>query len=736
MKIFTMLAIFFATMGNAFAQVFENNFNAVAYDATRLEVEKATIYDPGPTDWQFTHHPSIAFFKGKFYVIFSNGKVGEDEGEQRVQLSESSNFTTWSAPVSLASTTSDYVLTPGGLFVANENLMVVYYTRNDNALDLSRPNPNLFAKYTSDGITWSAEVNLGIPIFPSHKPSILSNGKLILTGNRDFYYTNDLTGLSGWTKSNRSNFNSGESASLVEGAIIENLDSVYTIFRDVAGQKILWQESSKDGINWGVPKKTKFTDNNSKSYLGTLPNGKFYYIGTPDTTSMGARTPLVLALSNDGFNYNENYILGADYYTKKYTAGRYKTGQFGYPYSMVHDGYLYVIASRMKEKLEVIRVSLSSLDNIVSIPQKDLSVSAQLDGTKLPLNDGWIAGTITNSNSGTLTGNGEIRINCTANQSYSFQVTPTTSEAFNPTGDFTVEFRLKVVSNSNGGRGIDIYIRDGLTAASLVCVTTDKVFLNQTPSKLLYELDGTSYHTYRLVVKRDENVMYLFIDGNYVTSLIRSPNSGSIQLLFGKSNAAAVTDAYLDYLAYDLTGAYKPILTTTPVHLQGYKAKLINGSVQLTWDTLYEYDNAKFVIEKSSDGINFQELTSIKASSDNHYQFNDFFPYTGENYYRLIQFDKDGKSNVLGLEVVKDNLYSINNINIFPNPVGVGETIYINSPLEDSYYAGLYTLEGKLLDKQKTCSNLKMPDSPGIYIITLESIKDNKQIEKRKIIVQ
>ncbi|WP_256009855.1 exo-alpha-sialidase [Desertivirga xinjiangensis] len=732
MKTFLMLAIYFATTGSVFAQIFENNFNALAYDATRLEVERAIIYDPEPTDWQFSHHPSIAFFKGKFYAVFSNGKVGEDEGEQRVQLSESSNFTTWSVPVPLVSTTSTYVLTPGGIFVANENLMVVYYTRNDNAPDLSRPNANLFAKYTSDGINWSAEVDLGIPIFPSHRPSKLSNGKLILTGNRDFYYTNDLTGLSGWIKSGRSDFNSGESATLVEGAIIENADSIYTIFRDVAGRKILWQESSKDGVNWSIPKKTNFTDNNTKSHLGKLPNGKFYYVGTPDTTSMGARTPLVLSVSDDGFNYNRNYVIAADYYTKKYTEGRYKTGQFGYPYSIIHDGYLYVVASRMKEKLEIIRVNLTTLDNVVPMPKKNLSGSAQLDGTALPLNDGWIAGTITNPNSGKITSQGELHIKCAAGESYSFQTTPSTSVVFNPAGDFTVEFNLKVISNN--GRGIDIYLRDGLTAASLVCVTTNKVFLNQTPSKLLYELDGTSYHTYRLVVKRDENVMYLFIDGTYVTSLIRSPSSGNVQLLFGKSNAIAATEAYLDYLAYDLSGAYKPVQTTLPVNLKEYKAKLTNGLVQLSWETLDELNNEKFVVEKSHDGVNFDKLASIKPAPDNRYQVTDFYPYGGSNYYKLTQYDKDGKSSTLGLEFLKYDSKDINKVKISPNPVRTGEALYINSPYQDTQsYVSLYTVTGKLLDRKKMPVSLKMPDSPGIYIIGFEN---HKQITKRKIIVQ
>ncbi len=611
-KIFTIF--FLLLIHVSYAQLFENNFNLFAYNATRLNVERATIYDPGPGDWQFAHAPSIAFFKGKLYAIFANGRIGEDEGEQRIVLSESSGFTTWTTPVPLASTTADYVLTPGGIYVANEDLMVVYYTRNDNAADLSRPNRVLLAKYTTDGISWSSEVNLGIPIFPSHRPTLLSNGRLILTGNRDFYYTSDVTGLSGWTKSGISAYNPGESANLVEGAIIEINDSVYTLFRDV-GKKLLWQESSKDGVNWGVPKITAFTDNNSKSYLGRLPNGKYYYIGTPDTVSMGTRTPLVLSLSDDGFNYNQNYIIAADYYAKKYTAGRYKDGQFGYPYSMVHNGFLYVIASRMKEKMEVFRINLNDLNTQTPMPQKDLSLSPQLDGTMFPLDAGWIAGTITKAGSATLTPEGEMRINCAAGESYSFQATPTSSAVFNPTGDFTVEFRMKVVANN--GRGIDIYLRDGVTAASLFCVTTDKVYFNSTPAKDLYALDGTSYHTYRLAVKRNENVMYLFIDGAFVTTISRSPNNASVQLLFGKSNAGAVTDAYLDYLAYDLTGAYQPSGASLPVEFGSLMADISQDRVNVRWETLTEQNCAYYDIELSKDGQHFIKVGRVNSKAEN-----------------------------------------------------------------------------------------------------------------------
>lgn len=612
-KIFTIFFLLFIHV--SYAQLFENNFNLFAYNATRLPVQKATIYDPGPGDWQFAHLPSIAFFKGKFYAVFANGRIGEDEGEQRVVLSESSNFSTWTTPVPLVSTTTDYVLTPGGIYVANENLMVVYYTRNDNAADLSRPNRVLLAKYTTDGISWSPEVDLSIPIFPSHRPTLLSNGKLILTGNREFYYTSDITGLSGWTKAGMSAFKPGESAILVEGAIIEINDSIYTVFRDVDGKKLLWQESSKDGVSWGVPKKTAFTDNNSKSHLGRLPNGKYYYIGTPDTTVMGTRTPLVLSLSDDGFNFNQNFIIAADFYQKKYTAGRYKDGQFGYPYSIVQDGFLYVIASRMKEKMEVFRISLNELNTQIPMPQKDLALTPQLDGTMFPLDAGWIAGAITRTSAATLTPDGAIRINCAAGESYSFQATPASSATFNPTGDFTVEFRLKVAANN--GRGIDIYLRDGVTAAPLVCVTTDKVYFNATPAKDLYALDGTSYHTYRLTVKRNENVMYLFIDGVFVTTITRSSNNASVQLLFGKSNAGAVTDAYLDYLAYDLTGAYQPLNASLPVEFGSLAANMSQNQINVRWETLTEQNCAYYDIELSQDGRNFIKAGRVISKAEN-----------------------------------------------------------------------------------------------------------------------
>jgi len=40
----------------------------------------------------------------------------------------------------------------------------------------------------------------------------------------------------------------------------------------------------------------------------------------------------------------------------------YKLGMYGYPHTLIRNGYLYVIYSKRKEGIEVTRVALSELD--------------------------------------------------------------------------------------------------------------------------------------------------------------------------------------------------------------------------------------------------------------------------------------------------------------------------------------------------------------------------------------
>jgi hypothetical protein len=88
-----------------------------------------------------------------------------------------------------------------------------------------------------------------------------------------------------------------------------------------------------------------------------LPDGRCYCVGNP----VGAgRIPLVLSTSRDGLRFDRHFILGDKPYPRRFE-GMHKGGHYGYPHSLVYDGSLYVIVSRQKEAIEVLRVSLSEL---------------------------------------------------------------------------------------------------------------------------------------------------------------------------------------------------------------------------------------------------------------------------------------------------------------------------------------------------------------------------------------
>lgn len=380
-----VVILFFAVFSMAVAAVcpafgeepilFSNNFSLKAR-TPKLDAEKIVVFDP-VEEWTYCHHPSLAFFKGRFYAVFSNSPKGEDECGQRILLTTSDDFVEWSTPeVLLAPGEGEYgqmkILTPGGLTVVEDKL-VLYYTENDNDGESNRRlKATLFAVTTEDGRTWSEPQNLSIRVFPCQRPLTLSNGRMILTGNTLVYYTDDPSGVGVWHRGRMGILRYQDGAetfdqvrpSLCEGSLFEHNDhKVYCLLRSTGKtyDGYLWQMQSNDGgISWTSPVKSRFTDNNTKSFFGNLPDGRYFYVGTPDHTKPGTRYPLVLSVSTDGFHFDRNWILSDDHYTQLYE-GRWKGGDYGYPFALVHDGYVYVIVSRHKERIEVLRIEISAL---------------------------------------------------------------------------------------------------------------------------------------------------------------------------------------------------------------------------------------------------------------------------------------------------------------------------------------------------------------------------------------
>jgi hypothetical protein len=366
-------------LGTAQRRIEINNSNYVESELVQPRVEQVWPFVGGGTDWTYAHHPHITFFKDRFFVIFSNGHKNEDRSGQRVMLSTSSDFKTWTEPTPIAEPARGPDGQPGVFTAAGfheyRGTLVVYMGQSEE----SKANTVLSYITTRDGKNWSSVKDLNVKMIPNHGPHPTSTGRLIIPSNISFAYTDDPAGLSGWKTTgiypktitdfadNPDTFKEvgramGWGALVCEGAFYETDDKVLHMgLRAVQGKKpeTMWITESKDnGVTWSPPAELPlFRNSSAKFHFGRLPDKSYYYVGSPN-----GRNPLVLSLSRDGINFNQHFLLLKNDTEKKATGeGRSGNVAWAYPHTLVHKGYLYSVVSANKKAVVVTRVALAEL---------------------------------------------------------------------------------------------------------------------------------------------------------------------------------------------------------------------------------------------------------------------------------------------------------------------------------------------------------------------------------------
>jgi len=347
--------------------------------ARRPPVEATTIFAPTEHDWKYSHHQSVTAFNHRLYAIWSSSERDEDSPGQRVMYSYMDD-TGWVRPRILFQPDIEpdgrlRILTAGG-FYEHDGTLVAY--AGDYSID--RKSTRLLARKTQDGRNWSEVRDLHVPVCPNHGPERTASGRLIISGNTAFPYTDDPTGLTGWKMSGiypasmesfqdnpstfwevakRNNFRN-----LCEGSFFQTDEGVLHMLLRSTGSTWpppsfhLWETRSTDqGATWDTPRETEFTNTDAKFHFGRLPDGRYYCVGNP--VQVG-RIPLVLSTSRDGIHFDRHYILGEQHYKRRFDGGA-KGGDYSYPHSMVYEGRFYVIVARQKETEELFSVALSDL---------------------------------------------------------------------------------------------------------------------------------------------------------------------------------------------------------------------------------------------------------------------------------------------------------------------------------------------------------------------------------------
>ena len=110
-----------------------------------------------------------------------------------------------------------------------------------------------------------------------------------------------------------------------------------------------------------------------------------------------------------------------------------------------------------------------------------------------------------------------------------------------------------------------------------------------------------------------------------------------------------------------------------PIELVFFDAEALENAVRLFWQTASEEDNEFFVVERSIDGQNFEEIIRIPGAGTifepQNYEVFDERPLIGLSFYRLRQIDFDGTTTVSNIRSVRiEGSLSDFDVSVFPNP--------------------------------------------------------------------
>ena len=148
--------------------------------------------------------------------------------------------------------------------------------------------------------------------------------------------------------------------------------------------------------------------------------------------------------------------------------------------------------------------------------------------------------------------------------------------------------------------------------------------------------------------------------------------------------------------------------------------------VIFTWETISEENSDKFIVQRTKDGITFEDMTDVSASGNSgtlkEYSYLDTAPIHGESYYRLKEIDIDGKEQYSKLFPIDFDAPEHVNLTLYPNPVTTHFSLHSDGDLSNAEVI-VETSNGQIVSPRRTHTQDNQIDfnttrlSQGIYFV-------------------
>ena len=223
------------------------------------------------------------------------------------------------------------------------------------------------------------------------------------------------------------------------------------------------------------------------------------------------------------------------------------------------------------------------------------------------------------------------------------------------------------------------------------------LFAGKTASAQINPLSiGTIHANDSVVVVYD-----VTINNSLPAGVVRIGNQATLS---GSNFANIVTDDPDTPAPLDST--FTPVFNVVPVTLIDFNAIKQKTEVMLQWRTSQELNSDHFEVQHSIDGITFRAIGNVRAAGSSNspkdYSFLHATPVKGFNYYRLKQYDLDGRAVVYYIRAVKFDGNEVQEIYIYPNPVTQGTiNVQLTKIEKGTYNVSLYNNAGEKVSEQQ-----------------------------------
>jgi hypothetical protein len=352
--------------------------------ATMLAVEGLPA-DPGDIDWRslprvhserrvvfrgikgeaaFNLHSYLVHYHGRYWAMWSCGKVHEDKAGQQVRYATSIDGLQWSEAKLLAAPPDGGFRCIARGFWPRDGELLALYSIDEEGKYFGDSLRLMASRWDKKRKTWAREELVFDDAINNFPPRKLPNGKWMTSRRNSKMEISMLLG--GEDRIDR--WKVVTIPSPVDGARLEEPfwwalpdNQLVVLFRDNARSRRLYRAFSRDfGETWTTPARTNFPDATAKFNALRLDDGRYLMASNPNPAG---RIPLCLAISHDGLVFRQLAVL-VDEPTQPRYKGHAKSAGYQYPQLLDHDRNVYVIYAQNKEDIVVLKLSHAELDRI------------------------------------------------------------------------------------------------------------------------------------------------------------------------------------------------------------------------------------------------------------------------------------------------------------------------------------------------------------------------------------